>query len=144
MAARGIDIPEVDLVIQVGAPVNGIDFYIHRSGRTGRAGRIGRSVLIDDGTKPNFNRMVFFHQSSFKIKHLILIKIKRLVSFKPLELPEWIAQKNSERMPENSYEQESQFRGKYLKRNSDWRPRENYGTKNYMKYFDRNTDINRF
>lgn len=59
VAARGIDIPEVDLVVQVGAPVNGIDFYIHRSGRTGRAGRFGRSIFIDDGTKPTFTNMVY-------------------------------------------------------------------------------------
>ena len=30
-------------------PQNGLDFYIHRSGRTGRAGRPGRSVIIDTG-----------------------------------------------------------------------------------------------
>lgn len=38
VAARGIDIPDVDLVIQLSPPENP-EPYIHRSGRTGRAGK---------------------------------------------------------------------------------------------------------
>ncbi|XP_013383033.1 DEAD-box ATP-dependent RNA helicase 53, mitochondrial isoform X2 [Lingula anatina] len=49
VAARGLDVPEVDLVIQVDPPTNGLDYYIHRSGRTGRAGRQGYSILIHPG-----------------------------------------------------------------------------------------------
>lgn len=37
VAARGLDIPLVDLIIQLNPPED-IDSYIHRSGRTGRAG----------------------------------------------------------------------------------------------------------
>ena len=37
VAARGLDIPEVDLVVQYHLPQDP-DSYIHRSGRTGRAG----------------------------------------------------------------------------------------------------------
>ena len=37
VAARGLDIPEVDLVLQCEPPKD-IESYIHRSGRTGRAG----------------------------------------------------------------------------------------------------------
>ncbi|XP_062514875.1 DEAD-box ATP-dependent RNA helicase CshA-like [Corticium candelabrum] len=46
VAARGLDVPEIDLVIQVGPPPSGTDYYIHRTGRTGRAGRQGRAILI--------------------------------------------------------------------------------------------------
>ena len=45
VAARGLDIQEVDLVIQCEPPKD-IDAYIHRSGRTGRAGRTGVSVMF--------------------------------------------------------------------------------------------------
>ncbi|XP_014770272.1 nucleolar RNA helicase 2 isoform X1 [Octopus bimaculoides] len=45
VAARGLDIPEVDLVVQCSPPKD-TDAYIHRSGRTGRAGRSGISVLF--------------------------------------------------------------------------------------------------
>ena len=45
VAARGLDIPEVDLVIQT-EPPSDIDSYIHRSGRTGRAGRSGVCICL--------------------------------------------------------------------------------------------------
>lgn len=45
VAARGIDIKDVDLVIQF-QPPRDVDTYVHRSGRTGRAGSTGTSVLL--------------------------------------------------------------------------------------------------
>ncbi|CAK8673537.1 nucleolar RNA helicase 2-like [Clavelina lepadiformis] len=45
VAARGLDIPEIDLVIQTSPPQD-IESYIHRSGRTGRAGRNGVCVCF--------------------------------------------------------------------------------------------------
>ncbi|XP_062989099.1 nucleolar RNA helicase 2 [Elgaria multicarinata webbii] len=45
VAARGLDIPEVDLVIQ-SSPPKDVDSYIHRSGRTGRAGRNGMCICF--------------------------------------------------------------------------------------------------
>ena len=45
VAARGIDVPEIDTVIHADVPAD-VDIYTHRSGRTGRAGRKGRSVLM--------------------------------------------------------------------------------------------------
>ena len=45
VAARGIDIKDVDLVIQFDPPRD-VDTYVHRSGRTGRAGKKGVSVLL--------------------------------------------------------------------------------------------------
>uniref|UniRef100_A0A663N6I5 RNA helicase n=1 Tax=Athene cunicularia TaxID=194338 RepID=A0A663N6I5_ATHCN len=43
VAARGLDIPEYDLVIQCSPPKD-VDSYIHRSGRTGRAEQLGEEV----------------------------------------------------------------------------------------------------
>jgi ATP-dependent RNA helicase DDX21 len=45
VAARGIDIKDVDLVIQLNPPRD-TDTYVHRSGRTGRAGAKGISVVL--------------------------------------------------------------------------------------------------
>ena len=45
VAARGIDVPDITMVIQLTMP-NDSDTYTHRSGRTGRAGRTGRSILL--------------------------------------------------------------------------------------------------
>jgi ATP-dependent RNA helicase DeaD len=45
VAARGIDLPNLDLVIHADVPSNPATL-LHRSGRTGRAGRKGVCVLI--------------------------------------------------------------------------------------------------
>jgi ATP-dependent RNA helicase DeaD len=45
VAARGIDIPDLDLVIHADLPINR-DILQHRSGRTGRAGRKGVCVIL--------------------------------------------------------------------------------------------------
>ncbi len=45
VAARGIDLPELDLVVHADLPTNP-ETLLHRSGRTGRAGRKGVSVIV--------------------------------------------------------------------------------------------------
>ncbi|KAG6041939.1 ATP-dependent rRNA helicase spb4, partial [Claviceps citrina] len=45
VAARGLDIPQVDLVVQIDAPSDP-KVFIHRSGRAGRAGRKGLAVVM--------------------------------------------------------------------------------------------------
>eukprot|EP00890_Picochlorum_soloecismus_P003166 jgi/Picsp_1/3850/NSC_01362-R1_protein len=50
VAARGLDIKNVELVIQVEPPKDP-ETYIHRSGRTGRAGSTGISITLVDRRK---------------------------------------------------------------------------------------------
>ncbi|KAL2254241.1 DEAD-box ATP-dependent RNA helicase 3, chloroplastic [Sesamum indicum] len=45
VAARGLDIPNVDLVVHYELP-NDPETFVHRSGRTGRAGKEGTAVLM--------------------------------------------------------------------------------------------------
>lgn len=45
VASRGLDIPNVDLVIQIEPPKE-VETYIHRSGRTARAGNSGVCITF--------------------------------------------------------------------------------------------------
>ncbi|OLL23980.1 ATP-dependent rRNA helicase spb4 [Neolecta irregularis DAH-3] len=45
LAARGLDVPDVDLVIQLDPPQDPKSFA-HRCGRAGRAGRVGKAVVL--------------------------------------------------------------------------------------------------
>ncbi|GLI67615.1 hypothetical protein VaNZ11_011861 [Volvox africanus] len=71
VSARGVDYPNVTLVLQFGAPSNR-EQYIHRAGRTGRAGQTGQCVLL-----------VGDHEAAF-LGHLTDLDIKPL---SPLPLP---------------------------------------------------------
>jgi len=54
LAARGLDVPGIDLVINLDVPRGGDD-YLHRTGRTGRAGEQGVAVSLVG--PPEWNRM---------------------------------------------------------------------------------------
>ncbi len=45
VAARGLDVPSLDLVVTIELPGH-LETYVHRIGRTGRAGRTGTSILV--------------------------------------------------------------------------------------------------
>lgn len=46
VASRGLDIPNVKMVINFDMPNDGIDSYVHRIGRTGRAGHQGEAIAL--------------------------------------------------------------------------------------------------
>ncbi|KAK4142427.1 uncharacterized protein C8A04DRAFT_38239 [Dichotomopilus funicola] len=45
VVGRGMDFPDIDLVVQVGVPSEK-EQYVHRVGRTGRAGKSGEAVMV--------------------------------------------------------------------------------------------------
>lgn len=78
VAARGLDIAGVDLVVHT-APPRDEDSYVHRSGRTGRAGRSGKSVLF------------YSRSESYQLKMLenkLLFSFKRVGPPSPEEISE--------------------------------------------------------
>jgi ATP-dependent RNA helicase DDX55/SPB4 len=42
IAARGIDVPDINWIIQVDPPQDTSEQYVHRIGRTARAGKLGK------------------------------------------------------------------------------------------------------
>ncbi|MPL96379.1 DEAD-box ATP-dependent RNA helicase CshA [bioreactor metagenome] len=50
IAARGIDVSDVDFVINFDLPANS-EYYVHRIGRTGRAGKSGCSITLCSGRR---------------------------------------------------------------------------------------------
>jgi len=57
VAARCLDIPSVDLVVQVEPPKD-TETYIHRSGRTARAGREGTCITFYTIKQKNLVQMI--------------------------------------------------------------------------------------
>jgi len=71
VAARGLDFPEVDLVVQIDPP-DTPELYIHRSGRTARAGRAGVVVSFWDDKDERFMLKRIQDVDGIKFKKLSL------------------------------------------------------------------------
>merc|ERR1719203_120179 len=58
VAARGLDIPDVQFVVQYDLPGN-IDDYVHRIGRTGRRGNVGTALsFTNESNRPIFDELL--------------------------------------------------------------------------------------
>ncbi|HOV14509.1 MAG TPA: DbpA RNA binding domain-containing protein, partial [Spirochaetota bacterium] len=68
VAARGIDIDNIELVINYDIPQDE-EYYVHRIGRTGRAGRSGKAVTLASGKEIRKIR---------EIENYIRVKIKKI------------------------------------------------------------------
>lgn len=76
VAARGLDIPEVDLIVQLEPPKE-IDAYIHRAGRTGRAGKSGVCVTFYTRQQQSLVE---------RIERLAKIKMKKIGPPQPVDI----------------------------------------------------------
>ncbi len=64
VAARGIDVKDIDLVINYDIP-DKMEYYVHRIGRTGRAGHLGRACTL---VNPQDRRLITNIERQFRIK----------------------------------------------------------------------------
>lgn len=67
VAARGIDVDNIDLVINYDVP-DKPEYYVHRIGRTGRAGRSGLACTLVSGTPQDKERL-----KNIKCKYHVLL-----------------------------------------------------------------------
>ena len=52
VASRGLDIDDIDVVIQLGC--RHVDSFVHRSGRTGRVGKKGTNIIFFERDEMKF------------------------------------------------------------------------------------------
>ncbi len=72
VAARGLDIEELSVVINCDLPLNS-ETYVHRIGRTGRAGREGKAfALISEKDETRFQELSIMMKETFTTKELLL------------------------------------------------------------------------
>lgn len=85
VAARGIDIENVDLVIQLDPPTDP-DVFLHRCGRTGRANNVGQAVVfLNEGREEDYVDFL-----SVKKIELDELEIKPKTVIKQEQIKKWI------------------------------------------------------
>lgn len=65
LSARGIDIPDVDWIVQYDPPQYS-DSFVHRIGRTARAGKLGQSIMFLN--EPENSYVSFLRNKKVEIK----------------------------------------------------------------------------
>ncbi|AET41158.1 ATP-dependent RNA helicase SPB4 Ecym_7324 [Eremothecium cymbalariae DBVPG len=86
VAARGIDIPNIDLVLQMDPPTD-TDIFLHRCGRTGRANRVGKAiVLLNAGREEDY--IPFLHVKNIELERTE-ISCKPIPGFNTI-IKDWI------------------------------------------------------
>lgn len=96
VAARGLDINDVQLIIQC-EPPRDVEAYIHRSGRTGRAGNTGVAVMLYDPRKSNISKIE--RESGVKFEHISAPQAADIAKTVGLEAAEVINQVSDSVIP---------------------------------------------
>lgn len=110
VAARGLDIPCVNLVINYDLPMN-IDDYVHRIGRTGRIGHQGKAIgfYVSAKEDPSYN-------SSNILKELV-----ELLEGSTTAVPDFLAQEYEEKYNRQSSRRATGGKGGYSFGGRDYR-----------------------
>lgn len=89
VAARGVDIKDMDLVIQFSIPME-TERYIHRAGRTGRAGKAGTCIVLYSAMEMRRLRMLesllkmrFTHAFPPTLKEIVKMRTASVVAAVP-------------------------------------------------------------
>jgi ATP-dependent RNA helicase DDX24/MAK5 len=84
VAARGLDIPNVQNVVHYQCPFNA-EIYVHRSGRTARIGRQGQSLnLLASEDQVNFKTICKVLKKSTEDVQMLDVKYSQLDNLRPL------------------------------------------------------------
>ncbi|XP_044468464.1 DEAD-box ATP-dependent RNA helicase 7-like [Mangifera indica] len=96
VAARGLDINDVQLIIQC-EPPRDVEAYIHRSGRTGRAGNTGVAVMLYDPRRSNVSKIE--RESGVKFEHISAPQPADIAKSAGMEAAETITQVSDSVIP---------------------------------------------
>lgn len=89
VSARGIDIPDVDFVINYDLPEQS-ENYVHRVGRTGRGSRKGQAVsFCSEEEKPILKEIEKFLDQDIQILEIAKTDYKDTLDFKPDNETDW-------------------------------------------------------
>ena len=77
VAARGIDVNNIDYVINYDIPQS-TEYYVHRIGRTGRAGKLGNAITICSGRRQSFNMRDISREVKVDIKQITIPSVKSI------------------------------------------------------------------
>lgn len=94
VAARGLDIPNVDLIVQM-QPPSQTESYIHRSGRTARAGNEGKCITLYSPNEKRQLRDIEF-QAGIKFTNTSLPKAEDVVKMSAQNIDNSLEEVNEE------------------------------------------------
>lgn len=94
IAARGIDVTNIELVINYDLPDN-LDDYVHRVGRTGRAGKVGKAIsFVTPDQRGKIRGIEKLVKSTLNISPLPQLPKARPVPFAPAQHGDFRRQNN--------------------------------------------------